>query len=393
MRQKTLIILGIVVIILLLAVWVYLLFFNNTDQTEPGFIDLPGNDGKDGGVVVPPPPIVESPDPDAPRPRLRQLTTKPVIGFAEVQATATDPIYVRYVETGTGHIYEIDLASSQETRISNYTIKDAAVAEFSPDGLAVAVRSRTDRRSNELLVGQINKSAETLETTTIKDEVFDFTMFSTSSIGYTTETKEGMTAYNYNLNSSSLVKMFNIPFYEAAVRFGEVSEASHVVYPKPSYALEGYLYTFTKGKMERLPAQGFGLTAFNSPNHIVYTRTLDNEAATFVYDKKTRERDGTALILLPEKCAVSLNEADTAWCAYGITKLPRAFPDDWYKGVFSFRDSIWKINLNTLEAEESVDTFAESGRPIDIDDMIAGDSGTALYFTNKYDNTLWLYEL
>lgn len=391
MNNKTLIAAGVIVIILLLAVWVYLMFFGTPKNPDDIFTDLGFGGGTDSGVVTIPPPPEEPEEPvvNVDRPRLRQLTTKPVIGFVEVQATTTDPILVLYTEAGTGHVYEINLTTGEENRISNTTVAEAAEAAFSPDGRTVAIRAFNHRRAGDLFVN----SLATGETATIPNAEFSFTLFSSTTLGYTTRTEEGMRAVRYSIPSQVSSPLFTVPFFETSLTWANTPEATHAVFPKPSYALEGYLYTFTRGQMTRLPASGFGLTAMNTENYLVYTRTSDYTPGSYSYNKATREISSLPIVLIPEKCAPDRRDAAIIWCAHETTPLPYDYPDTWYQGSLQFKDSLWKIDLNFSSAELLVDTFTETNRYIDVDKMHSGPSGSALYFTNKIDNTLWMYEL
>ncbi len=391
MNNKTLIGIGLIIIALLLAVWAYLMFFGTPKDPGEVFTDLGLGGQVDSGVVtIPPPPTTEEiPLVNVDRPRLRQLTTKPVIGFVEVQATTTDPILVLYAEAGTGHIYEINLATGEENRVSNTTVAEAAEAAFSPDGTTVAIRAYNHRRASDLLV----QSLATGEIVALENAEFSFTLFSSTTVGYTTRTSEGMRAMSYSLLNKTTSPIFTIPFFESALAWGSTAASTHVVFPKPSYALEGYLYTFTNGKMSRLPAAGFGLMAINAPDYIIYTKTSDSAPGSYSFNKKTRAVSALPFTIIPEKCTLDRNVATTLWCAQETTTLPYEFPDAWYQGTLQFKDSLWKIELEYSSAELVSDTFAETSRHLDIDRMHSGPSGTALYFTNKIDNTLWMYEL
>ncbi len=393
MKQKYLIISGLVIVLLLLAIWLYLMFFGTPKNPDDIFADL-GFGGNENGIVVAPPEIKEeTPVVNMARPRLRQLTIRPVIGFAEVQATTSDPIYIYYAEAGTGHVYQIELSSGTENRISNTTIAEASIAKFSPDGQAVAIRARNDRRANELNLVIIDTSTGSLQTSLLKEQVYDFTLISSSSLLYTIRTNEGLVARVRDWRQEKESALFTIPFYEAMIAWGETKDGAHIVYPKASHLLEGYLYSFTKGKMSRLPVSGFGLTAINSGDYITYTNTKEYVPTSYIYSASSSLVSQAPIIMLPEKCAGSKKDTSRIWCGADDTARDFAFPDNWYRGQVSFTDTLWQVNLAEPSADFLVDTLAESGRAIDVNSMIVGDSETALYFTNKNDNTLWMYEL
>jgi hypothetical protein len=394
MKQGTLIIIGAIIVILLIAIWVYLLFFGTPKSANDIFSDFNLGGEETGQEIIDP--IIEpeeEPVVNMERPRLRQLTTKPVIGFVETQTSTTSPIFVSYAEAGTGHIYTINLESGEEERVSNTTVAEASVATFSPDGKTVAVRARNDRRANELTIGSIENGE--LTTRILKEQVYDFTLTSSSTLLYTVRDTTGLIARELNLLTNASSTVFSVPFFDATISWGKTSTDSHVVYPKTSYLLEGYLYTFTKGTMARLPASGYGLSALNGRSYITYTATRNYVPATSIYNKSTGERIASSLTLLPEKCGADISRTQWLWCGAVKEEQEFEFPDNWYRGEVSFSDSIWLINLEDGGAELVVNPMTEPNvrRGIDVTNMTAGESGYALYFINKNDNTLWMYEL
>ena len=64
------------------------------------------------------------------------------------------------------------------------------------------------------------------------------------------------------------------------------------------------------------------------------------------------------------------------------------YPDDWYQGLISFKDSIWQKNFSTGETNILInETNADVINPFLTKDE------NYLIFTNKTDNTLWSLKL
>jgi hypothetical protein len=146
--KKLLLILGVVLILLLGAAWAYVFIYGVPENAEEifGRFDRAGDapvftgdensgdidvgdrsDGMNEGVVS----------------RLRQLTTRPVAG------AIFTPEGIRYVERGTGHVYQIDLVSGGERMVSGTTLQRTIRAIFSPNGNYVALTNgaRNDQRN------------------------------------------------------------------------------------------------------------------------------------------------------------------------------------------------------------------------------------------------------
>lgn len=118
------------------------------------------------------PPEEAPPTVDVATTKLKQLTTKPVIGFRDFQATTTEPKFVRYAEAGTGHIYQINLESGVEERLSNTTIINAGAAEFSPNGKYVAIRSGYTNQ-NEVILLELQPTGESIRTPLV-ERIIDY---------------------------------------------------------------------------------------------------------------------------------------------------------------------------------------------------------------------------
>ncbi len=69
-----------------------------------------------------------------------------------------------------------------------------------------------------------------------------------------------------------------------------------------------------------------------------------------------------------------------------------SFPDDWYKGVVSYTDSIVSIDIETGNTTSLIDLLNESGREVDVYKIGKNSGSTKIYMVNKNDNTLWLYD-
>ena len=157
MKKQIIIFSGIVIIFTLLLVWVYLLFFGTPKSSEQVINDLGFGDG-DAEILNNT--IGSSTESmiNTNRPKLRQLTTKPVAGFNEILATNTEKLpTIYYVEMGTGHIYSINLDSGEETRISATTMAGTNIASITNTGEYVIMGNKNNK-TFPLIVGKISTS-------------------------------------------------------------------------------------------------------------------------------------------------------------------------------------------------------------------------------------------
>lgn len=392
MKKPIFLIIGGIIVVVLLAVWAYLFMFGTPKSAEDVFSDLGLQGSQDEGGFLPP--IVaeeEAPVVNMERPKLRQLTTKNVAGFREVSLSTTTPALVYYVEMGTGHIFSIDLESGEEKRVSGTTIPKTYQANFSPDGEYVAIASLGNSKSMDLVLGRLGTSSE-MTMTNFSKSVQEFNIGDSDELLYTELEGNGLAASTYNLSSGRTTALFSVPFREATVEWGSVATSTHYVFPKATYALEGFLFEAKDGELSRLPLSGFGFLAKGNEDMIVYNQSIKQVVSSFVYDKEAKVSRPLTAPVIPEKCLL-LAQGFEFVCPFENTVLPYEFPDEWYKGSLSFKDSLWLLNGENMTGELLVDTFAESGRELDIIDLAVPQAGGTLYFINKNDNTLWMYEL
>jgi hypothetical protein len=394
MKKQLIIISGVGIILLLLAVWAYLLFFGTPKSSDELLNDLGLNNQSQNQEIVE---DVASSTPDSTlnteRPKLRQLTTKPVAGFSEIDAPVTEKLPVLYyVEMGTGHIYSLNLESGEENRISATTLAGTNIASVSSKGNYVALGNKTNK-TFPVNVGRINASTTEIIFKELATPVDQFQIsLSGNDLLYTTKENFGLVAHSHNLKSGSDKVVFSLPFHEATIQWGNEASDNHYLYPKSTYLLDGFLYKVSNGKMSRLPVDGFGLTALTNKDIAIYSVSENAVQKNYIYNYNLNKKTEMPYTFLPEKCILAVTGTKMI-CAWESKKLPTEFPDSWYKGELGFRDSLWVIYGDDFSNKLLVDTFKESGREVDITDLSIGSSEKALYFINKNDNTLWMYEL
>lgn len=393
MKQQVLIISGAIIIFLLVAVWVYLLFFGTPKGVQDVFSDL-GIVGEETNEIIEEEIVTENTETEDQE--LRQLTTKEVAGFVEVNEPDRDlnllPI-IYYAEKGTGHIFSINLETGEENRISGTTVPETNVAKISPNKDWVVFGKHSHTKTFPLVIGKLNTDSE-MEIEDFLTTVGQFTLSAKGDeLMYTTLEQSGLSAHNYNLNTGKSSDIFDLPFFEATIQWGSGSNDTHYAYPKPSYLFEGYLYKIKNKQISRLPASGFGFSALTNDSIIAYNKTKNQTLLGNIYNYDTKTNKEIPLVTLPEKCVLGEKTANLICAQDQETSLSFDFPDNWYKGNFNFKDSLWLINGEDLSATLLVDIFAKTNREVDAINLAIGNTERAVYFINKIDNTLWMYEL
>ncbi len=393
MKQQIFIIAGALIVLILILVWVYLLFFGTPKSAQDVFSEFGLNGEVDNSIVEAPVEIEEVSTSPTERPKLRQLTTKLVAGFREVKNNNIPLVY--FVEKGTGHLYSINPRDGEEVRLSGTTIPNTYKAAISSEGNFMAVSSFTNSKNQPLVVGEISTSSGALELVEgFKQNVRDFSISDSNELLYAMTVNSGLSGYAYDLETAKSKELFKLPFIEATIQWSKLgSLGSQYLYPKPSYALEGSLFEAKNNKVSRLPVDGFGFSALANDDIIIYSSTEGEKAISTIFNRETGVGEKLNTLVMPEKCFLPDSGYDLV-CANESVQVPFEFPDVWYSGEFSFKDSLYLISSKELlSAELMVDTLTTSGRELDITNLQTGVNKTEIYFTNKNDDSLWIYEI
>lgn len=395
--QKRLLVIGgsVLLVAALIAVWVYVMFIGTPRELPGGLPTFPWQNSGEASVPLDNQPATSTPDSGVPNFAaipLKQLTTRPVIGYREVATgSSSSSTSLYYAEAGTGHVYEINLETGIETRRSGTTIVEAMEAVFSPDGKYVVFRSGYGRTPKTIL-GTFTGTEEGLTTTDLGMTIDQYTITRGNTLIYGSKDNV-MKAYSKPLPNGPTQPLFTLPFREATILWGDNPADTHVVFPKPSYLLPGAVYSVKNGKLSRLPFSGFGLSAFRSGPLVGVGYLQEPERyISYTYNLDTKETLVSGLFF-PEKCAGLPGEENKIWCGEASQTQPSGFPDNWLRGELVRSDNLQaftisgKFTFNT----HYVDLQKESGRTIDLIESQSTQAGNGVYFINRLDNTLWRY--
>lgn len=384
MKRSYIITGGVVVILLLVAIWVYLLLNGNARTGADLFANLGFDfESHPANVVADPTSDEPSYTVDVNQEKLEQLTTRPVAGFIGTSVASSS--VVRYVEQGTGHIYEINLYTGTEEIISRTTIPKVQSAEFSPDGLVVAITA-INGYTKDTFFSRIDSLKDTLEGISLPPRADNLSVTENGTARYTLVQNEELVGYEHTLGNELSV-LFRVPFHLIKVNW---TPEQIRFFNRPAETMLGYLYEVKSGSFTGTPLNGFGLNVDDLGNYQGYTKTVDGELETGFYSLETNEYYTSPILIVPEKCT-AVGSANEIICAAPTTKSLDVY--DWYKGVVNSEDLLWRMDpeLSSATLIESLDLTA--GRPVDVTFLQSSTDGTYLLFVNKFDGTLWRYNI
>jgi hypothetical protein len=392
MKRSLFIIGGVILVVVLIIVWIYVLFIGNPTNTDEQFANFNLEDTTD--LSYEEPTIEESSETVvdvSANQRLRQLTTRPVAGFIEVQTSTTSSIEVRYVEVGTGHVYSINLETGAEERISGTTIPSARKAVFSKDGRFIMIESGFGTQK-EFIIGEIFSDTSSLTNTAIAEPVVSFSASKDNRFLYAIQTGSSVIGKIFNPEELTSETLFSLPFREASFEWGKSVSDAHYVYPKTTRQLESFLYQVKNGVITRMPIDGYGMSALGNSDYILYSKQEKDQYNTYYFDTKNGSVSISPLVQIPEKCVMTEGRFPITICASSQYEFQSLLPDTWYKGEVSSADNLWEHTLDESSAKLLVNTKSESGRELDIINLSVSDDGFNVYFSNQNDQTLWMYE-
>jgi len=349
-----------------------------------------GGGGGSGGTIFPPnnidgTPIGDDVPPltDEEKKRLVQISPDPIVG-ATVRGDN-----LLYFKRGTGHIFTSPFdASRAEERLTNFSIPNIMEASWSPSRnytLVTALNETTVRRF----------WLHFTSTSTIESGFFPDVIIS-PKFSHAEEKIAGITK-----NGSSYSVVITTPQGKTPKTVAQTSlpdvELSWV--SKTILALQTRASAFIPSVLQTVPTAGGSVSTiladvrgldvlWDTASNRFLTLEVegDGKRPELVLRDRRTPYAGKKLSYktIPEKCVWSRTATSTIYCAIPWTFGAEPVPDGWWKGKVSFDDSIWKIDINTNDAESLLE-----GGSFDVIHPMLSPKEDYLFFTNKKDSLLW----
>jgi len=404
MSKKTYIIILIVLVLILSGLIFYYLKNKNTDGGNGGIADTFKNffpfggeevvNNNNGTTTPDETPIVEEPVDFIQK--LRKLSSEPVAGAGLLDVKAGT--VVRYIEKATGHIFEVELFSPRQGRISNTTVPKVYDAVWGNKNNSLITRYlKDDDRTVEtysLTVKDISTTTEnTITGIAFPSRISDVSVID-ASVFYLEQGVNGSNGYVSNWSGGSKKQIWNSPIKELISQY--VNNKTVALTTKSEENTEGFLYFVDtgNGSTRRIIGNIIGLSTLvdSSATRVLYLKQ-EQGVEMFLYDMTTKTRDAVYPVTFPEKCVWSSKNKDIVFCAVpkeGVEKSSLTF---WYKGLNQFNDDIWKYDLENKTSDIVLSMSSETSENIDVIKPILSESEQYLVFMNKRDNALWSLDL
>jgi hypothetical protein len=329
------------------------------------------------------------------QPRLRKLSDDQVSGagiFSKGEVTI-----VHYMDRATGHIFEMNVDTMAKNKISNITMPQIYETLWSSDGSELVARYlKDDGETIQSFYGRLPATttiSSSLEGYFLPSNIREISLAGNNII-YLDPTVDG--ALTTSLIDGTK-KSFVTNLYSEDWSLGLANSKQALVGARPSGIVPGDLYTLdmTTGVKSNFMSDIAGLTGLMSPDglFVLASASEGRGIASAVYSIKDRKISTLSLSTLSDKCAWSRAEKDIVYCAVPTAVPSGTYPDDWYQGMVSFEDRIWRIDAVNDETDLVLDPSIEVGIDMDMTNLGTDTSGTHLIFTNRDDASLWVLDL
>lgn len=333
-----------------------------------------------------------------PLPQLYQITTEPVAGFTLFLEEDTGE-YVRFMTKNTGHVFETQPGSRILSRLSNTTIPGAVHTYFVNNGSALLAQyingGVVQTLYGELLPSSIEEESEPYELigNFISERIKSITVSpDTESIFYLSEDTTGALGIISKPDGSSPRTIFTSLLKDWNAEW--VSPSTISVTTKPAANTPGIhrLINTRTGVERNILGTIYGLTTLvnSDASNMIYSKSeLLAEIVVYAYNLTTQENPLLSIETLPEKCVWSTMKDTVLYCGIPATLPQAGYPDAWYRGVISFSDSIWRIDVETGTTNRIYSPENTDGIAIDLIKPALSEDEDYLLFINKKDSTLW----
>lgn len=403
MSKKNIYILTGVLILILLALVGYYLIYSIPSGTGDrpsifrNFFPLGGSENISTSTTTPQIEVPEEPE----RPidyikKLRKISSEPVAGSGTEDVKAGT--VVRYIEKATGHIYEVELFSPRQGRISNTTIPQVYDAVWGNKNNSLIARYlKEDNKKVDTytlnLKGVSTSTENTIYGVSFPVQIDDVSVFG-DTVFYLQKNTDGSYGYTSKFDGSNKKQIWNSAINELISQF--VNAKNVVLTTKPDAISPGFLYLIdtTNGNVKKILGNIFGLSTLVSAdaNQVLYL----NQGGTpqlYTFNIKTKTTENITPVAFPEKCVWSKKDTNIVYCAVSKEPIDNNSLTMWYKGQIALNDDIWKYNFKDKTSDMLLSLDNESGELIDVIKPILTENEQYLVFINKRDNSLWSLDL
>jgi hypothetical protein len=305
-------------------------------------------------------------------------------------ATAGD-VDIHYIDRESGNVYSYLANAHTLTRVSDKTLPGIQEASWLPDGSTAFVRFLADVNGAEHIDSYAlpyNGAGGYF----LEQDLNQVMTIGSSTLFTLTANDSGSIGSIANPDGTNVHTLFTSPLTSIEAR---PAGSNIIAVTKASSELNGFAFTLSPATGNFTPILGPlpGLTILPSPDgkQVLYSYVNSGAFKMAVLNLGTGVSTNLPLATLAEKC-VWTSDSTALYCAIP-TSFTGNLPDDWYQGVVSFTDKIWRIDLTSRLATLVLDPSSAAKVDIDAVNLTIDPNSQVLVFRNKKDSSLWAYSL
>ncbi|MBX4198064.1 hypothetical protein KW782_01890 [Candidatus Parcubacteria bacterium] len=313
--------------------------------------------------------------------------------------TSGPTTFVRFAERAQGHIFEVNMSTGEQTRISNTTLPKIQETLWLNGGNTVIYRylSETDsiRTYNAALVK--SKAVDT----TLREVKGTFLSEGIEAVVASPDLKKifflerisgGIQGIVAASDGSNRRTIFNSALTEWNISWPETNTITLTT--KPSSGISGYAYFLnpTSGSLKKVLGPVNALATLTNPS-ATFVAFTDASTLLQLYNVKTGAITQAKVGTIVDKCVWSKKQSSTLYCAVPKIIGTGKFPDLWYQGQVSFTDKLYTIRIDTGVNEPLTDEKNITTKNLDISHITLSPTEEYLFVTNKKDSTPWSIRL
>lgn len=330
-------------------------------------------------------------DDESPSSVLWHIYDKPVAGYGFSYDDATGTLL--FVDKATGNIYKSVYNESSDSfdrvKISNTTFKDVSSAVFSVGGDYVMINYKNSKNLSESYVAKVPRTENTdsLDGNIVGQGIQGVaTLLSGSKFAYLKSFGVGSSINIYDAALNKETQITNLPINE--LKLTPVAGDRIIASTKPTAfaAQQNFILDIkTKKILDFVTSTG---TINISPSGKSY---MASEGVSLVhYEAPYGVSQSFDAFTVSDKCVW---HGVSIICASDKTSRPSylKYPDSWYKGYFSFSDSLMFLDVQNKRVNDIYNLSFEAGELIDFYRPKISTDNKYVSFMNKRDASLWVF--
>lgn len=325
---------------------------------------------------------------------IQKISSNPVAASAFV-----DEDRIVFIEKSTGHIYQKVFASSTPERISNITIPRISEALLGAGGKKLILQYFDDLGLQTFLAEIDVSGKKPLGGEFLPRDILDIVFEENSNrILYLSESSPGLFSLIEVLDGGDVRNIFSSPLRDLSINRVDLNN-NIFLSTKPSVYSEGFLFKLDPltQNFEKIVGNELGFNTNVSPDgqNQIMNINKDNVSISVlsINNDDVDNRHPIPVKTLVDKCVWSSINNHTVFCGVPSNINQPGLPDSWYKGIASFSDSLWEINISSQTTKRLVDLPGVGYQNIDITDLQLSDDERSFSFINKNDLSLWLVRI